>query len=172
MPRHNRLGLHYSLATTAVSLVRAFYMSTFNETSKQGVTALAAAIESHRTAEGGAEVQATEFLNNLRSSVSDSAEFRALASRLYAGVRDALREGNMPSFGTLSRGAQEALVNEVRGQLLADEVYARCRDATWRALDAAYATVARASARLGGPAVRAWSRYQHLRNPHGDMQYE
>ena len=33
------------------------------------------------------------FLNKVRSQVSDSPEFRALASSLYSGVRDALPRG-------------------------------------------------------------------------------
>ena len=85
----------------------------------------------------GAAAGTPDFLNKLRSSVSDSPEFRALAARLYSGVRDSLRKDNLPSFGTLGSKEQEALVNRVRSQLLEDEVYARCRDATWRALDAA-----------------------------------
>ena len=77
------------------------------------------------------------FLNDVRSQISDSAEFRSLAGALYSGVRDNLREVGQPSFGKLSQAEQEALVNRVRTQLLGTEVYARCRDATWRALDAA-----------------------------------
>ena len=88
-------------------------------------------------ASGEEPLRAPGFLNNLRSSVSDSPEFRALAARLYGGVRDALRADDLPSFGTLTLSEQEALVNRVRSQLLEDEVYERCRDATWRALDAA-----------------------------------
>jgi len=79
----------------------------------------------------------TSFLNNLRADVSDSPEFRALAARLYSGVRDALRKDDQPSFGTLTKTEQEELVNRVRSQLLDDDVYQRCRDTTWRALDAA-----------------------------------
>ena len=78
-----------------------------------------------------------EFLNKLRGSVSNSSEFRMLAARLYGGVRDALRKDDLPSFGTLTRSEQEALVNRVRMQMLNEDVYKRCRDATWRALDAA-----------------------------------
>ena len=101
--------------------------------------------------EGQQEVQ-LPFLNRLRSEVSDSAEFRSLASRLYSGVRDALRKDDLPSFGTLTRGEQEALVNRVRSQLLEDEVYKKCRDATWRALDAALDAEAESllSKRAGG----------------------
>ena len=77
------------------------------------------------------------FLKGVRSEISDSAEFRALAGELYGGVRDALRAENLPSFGTLTRSEQESLVNRVRQQLIDTETYARCRDATWRALDAA-----------------------------------
>ena len=65
------------------------------------------------------------FLNTLRTSVSDSPEFRALASRLYSGVRDSLRTDNLPPFGTLSTVEQEALVNRVRSQLVEEEVYQR-----------------------------------------------
>jgi hypothetical protein len=78
-----------------------------------------------------------QFLNKLRSSVSDSKEFRALAARLYGGVRDALRKDDLPSFGTLTRHEQEVLVNRVRTQMINEEIYKKCRDATWRALDAA-----------------------------------
>lgn len=89
------------------------------------------------TSKSDASSSNLRFLNQLRSSVSDSSEFRALAARLYGGVRDALRKDDLPSFGTLSRGDQEDLVNRVRSQLLQDNIYRRCRDATWRALDAA-----------------------------------
>ena len=71
------------------------------------------------------------FLNKVRSQVSDSPEFRALAASLYSGVRDSLRSEDVPSFGALTREEQEALVNQVRVKLLDDEVYARCRDATF-----------------------------------------
>ena len=54
------------------------------------------------------------FLNDVRSQISDSAEFRSLAGALYSGVRDNLREVGQPSFGKLSQAEQEALVNRVR----------------------------------------------------------
>ena len=97
--------------------------------------ALANAI--NQAASGEVPSRQLPFLNRLRSDVSDSPEFRALASRLYSGVRDALRKDDQPSFGTLTKVEQEELVNRVRSQLLEDDVYQRCRDATWRALDAA-----------------------------------
>ena len=109
----------------------------------KGTTAFVKALESRKESTlttnqalfgggGGGELQGgASFLNKLRTSVSDSPEFRALAARLYSGVRDALRDENLPSFGTLERGDQEALVNRVRGTMLDEEVYGRCRDATW-----------------------------------------
>jgi len=92
------------------------------------------------------------FLQRVRGNVSDSAEFRALASSLYNGVREALRSENWPSFGSMVRGEQEALLNRVRTQLLEEEAYTRCRDVTWRALDAALDAEADAllSKRIGG----------------------
>ena len=68
--------------------------------------------------EGEATRPDLPFLNRLRSEVSDSPEFRALAARLYSGVRESLRKDDQASFGTLTRGEQEVLVNRVRSQLL------------------------------------------------------
>ena len=77
------------------------------------------------------------FIHRIRGHVTDSSEFRALASRLFGGVRETLRAEELPSFGSMARNEQEALLNRVRTQLLETEEYARCRDASWRALDAA-----------------------------------
>ena len=98
------------------------------------------------------EEEERDFIVSVRTQISDSEEFRALAAKLYGGVRDALRTDDLPTFGTLKRGEQEALVNRVRSQLLDDDVYKRCRDATWRALDAALDKKAEAllSKRVGG----------------------
>ena len=72
--------------------------------SQEGASALATALDSSRTAVDGNKPKTEKFLNDLRSKVSDSHEFRALAARLYGGVRDAMRLENLPSFGTLQRG--------------------------------------------------------------------
>ena len=97
-------------------------------------------------------VKEIDFIKDVRSAVSDSAEFRALASQLHIGVREALRTEDLPSFGSLTRGDQEALINRVRSELLEKDVYKDCRDATWRALDANLDKAAEAllSSRVGG----------------------
>ncbi len=91
------------------------------------------------------------WLGALRTRIADSAEFKALASELYAGVRDSLRAEGLPSFSSLAISEQEVLVGRARGSLANTSVYAKCRDATWRALDAALDAEAEAllSRRLG-----------------------
>ena len=97
-----------------------------------------------------------DWLGQLRTQIADSAEFKALAAELYAGVRDSLRADGLPSFSSLQVGEQEVLVGRARSALADTDVFGRCRDAAWRALDAALdaeaeSLLSRRQGTLGGP---------------------
>jgi len=83
------------------------------------------------------------WVADVRARVAASPEFRALSQKLFIEVRDGMRRSadsktlaTLP-FGELSMEEQVARVYEARDELLTSREYATCREAAWRAIDAA-----------------------------------
>jgi hypothetical protein len=83
------------------------------------------------------------WLAEMRARVAASPEFRSLSQKLFVEVREGMRSNAgkatlaLPPFAELAADDQVARVRAARNELLNSEEFARCREAAWRAVDAA-----------------------------------
>eukprot|EP00962_Isochrysis_galbana_P004764 scaffold1309_cov117-Isochrysis_galbana.AAC.10 len=83
------------------------------------------------------------WVAEMRARVAASPEFRSLSQKLFVEVREGMRSNAgkatlaLPPFAELSADDQMARVRAARNELLKSDEFARCREAAWRAVDAA-----------------------------------